>query len=295
MEVDWTGMVVVVLAKRTVDDAVTFEIPVTRTAVPVAATPATVPVMVVVLFAKGAAVALALSGDDPVPSAPVDRGRDEVTLAIELVRLLIDAEIEERVELISLAALLVAKGAFEVVALAEPAVASDRFGGSCHVKGGRGEEEGSVVGSVHTCVEMETDSVVVGGYAVLPETLEGRGRLVISVKIVCARISGFCVEELCGEAACCLGRTAAWIPATASAIECKRRRCIVTSLSWWDQMQVWRWIISHGKGCCRALVHFFECDSEGCELKLEGWSLFVGVFMCMGGAKTWGERHVARV
>lgn len=92
-----------------------------------------------------------------------------------------------------------------------------------HVNGGR---EDVVLAGVKTCVEIDTLSVVVGGYAVFPSTLDGRGKLVILVKklFFVADVFGSDVSD--DVVASCLGRTAAWAEPKAKAVVLKRRMCI---------------------------------------------------------------------
>lgn len=151
MEVELAGAAVVLFEKRPVEEAVALvdTAPVTCTAVPVAATPAAVPIGILdVLLAKRAI-------DD-----------DVVAFAAE----------DERP---------VAKAEPEVVAFADDPVMIEEFADACHVKGGLDEGlleielHWEVVGSMEVVTSAE---VVLGGYAVLPSTLVGMGRLVILVR-----------------------------------------------------------------------------------------------------------------
>lgn len=155
MEVELAGAAVVLFEKRPVEEAVALvdTAPVTCTAVPVAAMPAAVPIGILdVLLAK----------------RPIDD--DVLAFAAEDVR-------------------PVAKAELEVVAFADDPVMIeefvDEFADACHVKGGLDEGlleielHWEVVGSMEVVTSAE---VVLGGYAVLPSTLVGMGRLVILVR-----------------------------------------------------------------------------------------------------------------
>lgn len=155
MEVELAGAADVLFEKRPVEELVALEdtAPVTCTAVPVAATPAAVPVgMLDVLLAKRPIDddVVAFAGEDERPVANAEP--EDVTFAGDPVM------IEEFV---------------------------DEFADACHVKGGLDEGlleievHSEVVGSIE---DMASEEVVLGGYAVLPSTLVGMGRLVILVR-----------------------------------------------------------------------------------------------------------------
>ena len=69
-------------------------------------------------------------------------------------------------------------------------------------------------------------AVVLGGYAVLPSTLVGMGRVVMLVKYDFFVADVFGVEVIGDVVVSCLGRTAALTETTAKAIELRRRNCI---------------------------------------------------------------------
>lgn len=80
--------------------------------------------------------------------------------------------------------------------------------------------------NVELIAAVVTSAVVLGGYAVLPSTLVGMGRVVMLVRydFLVADVFG---NEVNGDVvASCLGRTAALTDTTAKAIELRRRNCI---------------------------------------------------------------------
>lgn len=192
MEVELSGAAVVVLAKRAVEDAVTLaaEIPVTCTAVPVAATPAPVAFAVpIVLFANGA--------------------KEEVVVELKVIVVALLMDVVSSV----------AKTDCDVAVASSAEVVVS--GEASHHQG----RSGVVVlttDELKITVEILSDVVVVGGYAVLPSTLDGKGRLVMLVKNVFFVADVFGNEVIGDVVASCLGKTAAWAEPSAKAIVLRR-------------------------------------------------------------------------
>lgn len=160
--------------------ALAAETPVTKTAVPVAATPPTR--TLVVLLAYGADDAFWLS---PVPAEGADEIPLAVTLLMKLEMLVTASETDDSVELIPAVVKFVAepvvKGAREeVVKLAEEAVEFVEAGSA--FQGNELRAEVVLAIEVGAAADVTSTEVVLGGYAVLPSTLEGIGRDVMLVR-----------------------------------------------------------------------------------------------------------------
>jgi len=92
-----------------------------------------------------------------------------------------------------------------------------------HVKGAC--DEGVLY--VELCAAVVTSTaVVLGGYAVLPSTLVGIGRVVILVKYDFFVADVFGIEVIGDVVVSCLGRTAALVETIAKAMELRRRNFI---------------------------------------------------------------------
>lgn len=74
--------------------------------------------------------------------------------------------------------------------------------------------------------DVVSTAVVLGGYAVLPSTLVGMGRVVMLVRYDFFVADVFGIEVIGDVVVSCLGRTAALMETTVKAIELRRRRCI---------------------------------------------------------------------
>lgn len=84
---------------------------------------------------------------------------------------------------------------------------------------------------------MISTEVVLGGYAVLPSTLDGIGRVVMLVRYDFDVADVFGSEARGDEDSSCLGSTAACVSTTAKAIELRRRNCILR----WTWLYQMRW------------------------------------------------------
>jgi hypothetical protein len=118
----------------------------------------------------------------------------------------------------------------EVVALAALAVTFVAVALLNHVKGGWDEGELYVVEGVlyvELCAAVVISTgVVLGGYAVLPSTLLGIGRVVMLVRYDFLVADVFGIEVIGDVVVSCLGRTAALMETTAKAIELRWRNFI---------------------------------------------------------------------
>jgi hypothetical protein len=121
----------------------------------------------------------------------------------------------------------------EVVALATLAVAFVVVALLYQVKGACDEDVLYVVEGVlyvELCASVVTPpAVVLGGYAVLPSTLLGMGRVVMLVRNDFFVADVFGIEVIGDVVVSCLGRTAALMETTAKAIELSCRNFILGS------------------------------------------------------------------
>jgi hypothetical protein len=184
--------------------ALAAESPVTMTAVPVAATPPTRPLAVLLAYGAFVEAVIAVKLEPPVV-------RFEVEFESPVAKIEVD-------EVVALATLVVT---FVAVALLN------------HVKGGCDEGVLYVVEGVlyvELCADVvNASAVVLGGYAVLPSTLVGMGRVVMLVKYDFLVADVFGIEVIGDVVVSCLGRTAALTETAARAIELMCRNFILGS------------------------------------------------------------------
>jgi hypothetical protein len=177
--------------------------------------------------AEASAVEFCVVLAKPVAAADTD---ERVELTPASVTLPVEAESpvakDEPIDFVALAG--------DAVMLLEEVALAFQVSGDCDVGALRAEVYGVLNAEVWAGAGISTE-VVLGGYAVLPSTLVGIGRVVILVRYAfdVADVFG---SEARGEDASCLGSTAACVKTTAKASELRQRSCMLRWAAWLYQM-----------------------------------------------------------
>jgi len=169
--------------------------------------------------AEASAVEFCVVLAKPVEAADTD---ERVELTPATVTLPVEAESpvakDEPIDFVALAG--------DAVMLLEEVALTFPVNGDCDVDALSAEVYGGLNAEVSAGAGISTE-VVLGGYAVLPSTLVGIGRVVILVRYAFDVADVFGSEASGDVDASCLGSTAACVKTTAKASELRRRICML--------------------------------------------------------------------